>query len=121
MAPGSEENFRITVSKLSNESTALDLAALSCAFMSRQYLVLHSVMITVRAEERREEEVLLPQSAPGHKSTAGYVCTLTEVEEHADEDDEAKPGIEVGDEVDNGDDDVRDSREDAEGDIAGER
>lgn len=40
-----------TVSKLSRESTALDFALLSWVFMSRLYLVLHSVMMMVRAEK----------------------------------------------------------------------
>ena len=45
---------------------------------------------------------------------AGTCCVfvggaiLTKVEEHADEHDEAKPGVEVRDEVDDGDDDVGD-------------
>lgn len=39
-----------TVSKFNKESTAFDLALLSCVFMSRLYLVLHSVMTMVRAE-----------------------------------------------------------------------
>lgn len=43
----------ITVSKLSSESTARDLASLSRVFMSRRYLVLHSVMKMVRAEEEQ--------------------------------------------------------------------
>lgn len=46
---------------------------------------------------------------------------LTEVERHADEHDEAEPGVEVGDEVDDGDDDVGDRGEDAEHDVAAER
>lgn len=45
---------------------------------------------------------------------------LTEVKRHADEDDEAEPGVEVGDEVDDGDDDVRNGGEDAEHNIAAE-
>lgn len=38
-----------TVSKFNRESTALVLVLLSCWFMSRLYLVLHSVMMMVRA------------------------------------------------------------------------
>lgn len=40
-----------TVSKLSSESTALDLALLSSSFISRLYLVLHSVIRMVQAAE----------------------------------------------------------------------
>lgn len=43
---------------------------------------------------------------------------LTEVQRHADEDDQAEPGVEVGDEVDDGNDDVGDGWEDAEHDVA---
>lgn len=39
---------------------------------------------------------------------------LTEVERHADEDNQAEPGVEVGDKVDNWNDDVSDGWEDAE-------
>lgn len=42
---------------------------------------------------------------------------LTEVEGHANEDNEAKPGIEIGYEIDNGDDNVSNSGEDAEHDV----
>lgn len=43
---------------------------------------------------------------------------LTEVEGHANEDYEAKPGIEIGYKIDNGDDNVSDGGEDAEHDVA---
>lgn len=43
---------------------------------------------------------------------------LTEVQRHADKNDQAEPGVEVGDEVDDGNDDVGDGREDAEHDVA---
>lgn len=43
---------------------------------------------------------------------------LTEVQRHADEDDQAEPGVEVGDEVDNRNDDVGDGWEDAEHNVA---
>lgn len=43
---------------------------------------------------------------------------LTEVQCHADEDDQAKPGVEVGDEVDNGNDNVGNGWEDAEHNVA---
>lgn len=46
-------NAYSTVSKLSSESTARDLASLSRMFMSRRYFVLHSVMKMVRAVVRR--------------------------------------------------------------------
>lgn len=43
---------------------------------------------------------------------------LTEVEDHAGEHNESKPHIEVGHEVDDGDDDVTDGGKDAEQDVA---
>lgn len=43
---------------------------------------------------------------------------LTEIEGHANEDYEAKPGIEIGYKIDNGDDNVSDGGEDAEYDVA---
>lgn len=43
---------------------------------------------------------------------------LTEVEGHADEDNQAEPSIEIGDEVNDGDDDVGNSWDDAEHDVA---
>lgn len=43
---------------------------------------------------------------------------LTQVKRHADEDDEAEPGIEVGGEEDDGDDDVGNCGEDAEHNVA---
>ena len=46
---------------------------------------------------------------------------LTEVEEHAGEDDESKPDAEVGHKVDDGDDDVTDGGQDAEQDVAADR
>lgn len=46
---------------------------------------------------------------------------LTEVQRHADKDDQAEPGVEEGDEVDDGNDDVGDGREDAEHDVAAGR
>lgn len=45
-------------------------------------------------------------------------CGLTEVQRHADEDDQAEPGVEVGDKVDDRNDDVSDGWEDAEHDVA---
>lgn len=39
---------------------------------------------------------------------------LTEVQGHADKDNKAEPGIEVSDEVDDGDDNISDGWEDAE-------
>lgn len=44
---------------------------------------------------------------------------LTQVEEHAGEDDESEPHAEVGDKVDDGDDNVTDGGKDAEQDVAG--
>lgn len=46
---------------------------------------------------------------------------LTEVEDHAGENDESKPDAEVGDEVDDGDDDVTDGGKDTEQDVAADR
>lgn len=43
---------------------------------------------------------------------------LTEVEDHAGKNDESKPDIEVGDKVDDGNDDVTDGGEDTEQDVA---
>ena len=43
---------------------------------------------------------------------------LTQVEAHADEHDQAEPGVEVSDEVDDGNDNIGDGREDAEDYIA---
>lgn len=57
-------NAYSTVSKLSSESTARDLASLSLVFMSRRYLVLHSVMKMVRAVVRmglRQQAPTVPQ------------------------------------------------------------
>lgn len=50
-----------------------------------------------------------------------HTLTLTEVEDHAGENDESKPDTEVWDEVDDGDDDVTDGGKDAEQDVAGSR
>ncbi len=47
----------LTVSKLRSESTAFDLAMLSCVFISRLYLVLHSVIMMVIAENKRQIEL----------------------------------------------------------------
>lgn len=60
-----------TVSKLRRESTARDLASLSRVFMSRRYLVLHSVMKMVRAVGSRglcQQVPAAPQpsTAPPH-------------------------------------------------------
>lgn len=44
---------------------------------------------------------------------------LTEVQAHADENDQAKPGVEVGDEVNDGNDNISDGGEDAEHDVTG--
>lgn len=49
-----QQNIFCTVSKFNKESTALDLALLSCWFMSRLYLVLHSVMMMVRAARKQQ-------------------------------------------------------------------
>lgn len=43
---------------------------------------------------------------------------LTEIQAHADEDDEAEPGVEVGDEVDDRNDNICDGWEDAEHNVA---
>lgn len=43
---------------------------------------------------------------------------LTQVQSHADKDDQAEPGVEVCDEVDDGNDDISDGRKDAEHDVA---
>ena len=53
--------------------------------------------------------------------THTYTQRLTEVEDHAGEDDESEPGAEVGDEVDDGDDDVTDGGKDTEQDVAKRR
>lgn len=83
-----------TVSKLRSESTARDLASLSRVFMSRRYLVLHSVMKMVRAVGRRGlcwqvPTAPQPSTAPLHPNPP-----LTQVEAHTHKDDEAKPGAE---------------------------
>lgn len=39
---------------------------------------------------------------------------LTEIKDHADEDDKAEPGVEIRDEVDDGDDNIGDGWEDTE-------
>lgn len=44
---------------------------------------------------------------------------LTEVQSHADENYQAKPGVEVGDEVNDGNDNISDGGEDAEHDVTG--
>lgn len=46
---------------------------------------------------------------------------LTEVQGHADEDNKAKPSIEICDEVDDRDDNISDGREDAEHYVAVEK
>lgn len=46
-------------------------------------------------------------------------CKLTEVQAHADEDYQAKPGVEVGDEVNDGNDNISNGGEDAEHDVTG--
>ena len=43
-----------------------------------------------------------------------WCALLTEVQGHADEDNKTKPRIEIGDEVNNGNDNVSDGWEDAE-------
>lgn len=50
-----------------------------------------------------------------------HTLTLTDVEDHAGENDESKPDAEVRHEVDDGDDDVTDGGKDAEQDVAGSR
>lgn len=50
--------------------------------------------------------------------THTYTQRLTEVEDHAGEDNESEPGAEVGDEVDDGDDNVTDGGKDTEQDVA---
>ena len=63
----------------------------------------------------KEEQCLKPtQSSPCSPNTHW----LTEVKNHAGENDESKPDAEVGDKVDDGDDDITDGREDAEQDVA---
>lgn len=112
-----ESIFR-TVSKFNKESTALDLALLSCRFMSRLYLVLHSVMTMVRAGGR----VIAQSETPSGTFNNIRMFTdggLTEVQSHADEDDQAEPGVEVCDEVDDGNDDISNGRKDAEHNVAG--
>lgn len=109
--------FFRTVSKFNKESTALDLALLSCRFMSRLYLVLHSVMTMVRAGV----SVIMQSETPLGTFNNMMMFTdggLTEVQSHADEDDQAEPGVEVCDEVDDRNDDISDGREDAEHDVA---
>lgn len=49
----------------------------------------------------------------------GLNVELTEVQAHADKDDKAKPGVKIGDEVDNSNDNVSDGWEDAEHYVAG--
>lgn len=48
-----------------------------------------------------------------------HTLLLTEVEDHARENNESKPDVEVRDEVDDGDDDVTDGGEDAEQNVTG--
>lgn len=57
------------------------------------------------------------QSKPSLSSSDHYIG-LTEVEEHADEDNEAKPGVEIRHKVNNGNDDVCYSRQDGENNVA---
>lgn len=49
-----------------------------------------------------------------NQSDSVPITGLTEVQAHADEDDEAEPGVEVSDEVDDGNDNISDGWEDAE-------
>lgn len=46
-------------------------------------------------------------------------CKLTEVQAHADENYQAKPGVEVGNEVNDGNDNISDGGEDAEHYVTG--
>lgn len=50
-----------------------------------------------------------------HWSCVSWI--LTEVEGHANEDDEAEPGVKIGDEIDDGNNDVSDGGKDAEYDV----
>lgn len=54
-------------------------------------------------------------------SKIGLDCKLTEVQAHADEDYQAKPGVEVGDEVNDGNDNISDGGEDAEHYVTGRK
>lgn len=53
------------------------------------------------------------------KKKIGRDRKLTEVHAHTDENDQAKPGVEVGDEVNDGNDNISDGGEDAEDYITG--
>lgn len=118
--------WSLTVSKLRSESTAFDLALLSCVFISRLYLVLHSVMMMVRAENKCQIELdikicLLNVSSYNMKCGADSTnisTALTEVEEHANEDNEAEPGTEVRHKIDDGNDDVSNSGHNAKHNVA---
>lgn len=111
-------NSYSTVSKLRSESTARDLASLSCVFMSRRYLVLHSVMKMVRAADRRKLHRKAP-ATPQPGSPAPFPPLLTQVQAHTHEDDEAKPSAEDRGEVNYTDDNIRNGGDNAEDDVAG--
>lgn len=53
------------------------------------------------------------------KNKIGLERKPTEVQAHADENYQAKPGVEVGDEVNDGNDNISDGGEDAEHDVTG--
>lgn len=70
-------SFRLTVSKLSNESTALALVALSFLFISLLYLVLHSVMATVTTEIYTPEMIKILYKVKPNYYAPWWVCHLT--------------------------------------------
>lgn len=111
-------NSYSTVSKLRSESTARDLASLSCVFISRRNLVLHSVMKMVRAVDRRKLHWKAP-ATPQSGSPAPGSPPLTQVQAHTHEDDEAKPSAEDRGEVNYADDNIRNGGDNAEDDVAG--
>lgn len=90
--------------------------------MSRLYLVLHSVMMMVSAARQeivREHVTHRPSGVFRVVRERDVDGELTEVQAHADENDQAKPGVEVGDEVNDGNDNISDGGEDAEDYVTG--
>lgn len=79
-------------------------------------------MMMVSAERKKivQERVADPWiSVFNEMSKIGLERKLTEVQAHADENYQAKPGVEVGDEVNDGNDNISDGGEDAEHDVTG--
>lgn len=62
----------------------------------------------------REKATNQSENALNAMNTIGSDGKLTEVQGHADKNNQAEPGVEVGDEVNDGNDNVSDGGEDAE-------